>query len=480
MNKLQSLEAESRKLEHSPTERKAITEHVIEYVDSFFKKIPDSPSVLKASEFADQYANQPFLQSNSASIEAIIKELEATVDSSGLNLTSGKYLGYIPGGSLYGSALGDLLAAVTNRYAGLYFASPEAVKMENSLVRWMAGVIGYPDTSAGTLNSGGSISNLIALVTSRDAKGMLEPPVENSVIYCTDQAHHSINKAIHIAGLSQATIRYIKVDSSYRMMATELARVILEDKQNGLRPSLIIATAGTTNCGAVDPLTEIARIAKDNDIWFHVDGAYGGLFALCPEGKKVLKGIELSDSVTLDPHKTLFLPYGTGTILVKDRKKLFASFNASADYLLDFPDMNEEWSPADMSPELTRHFRGLRLWLPLKLHGIDPFTAALSEKIHLARYFYEQINALPNFECNLAPELSIVTYRYMPKSGNPDEFNNQLMKAVIQSGNSFISSTRLNGNLALRAAILCFRTHQEHIDLLLNTLKEKANELDEN
>jgi len=478
MKLLQALEAESRKLEHSSTERERITQHVLDYIETFFEKLPDLPSVLKESACADQYDSQPFLQPDSTDITSIIDEMESTIDSNGINLTSGKYLGYIPGGSLYGSALGDLLAAISNRYAGLYFASPGAVKLENSLIRWMANIIGYPDTVGGTLNSGGSISNLIAVITSRDAKGMLEPPVEKSVIYCTDQTHHSVNKAIHIAGLSRATIRYIKVDSRYRMLTTDLSQTITEDIQNGLRPSLIIATAGTTNCGAVDPLTEIAEIARANDIWFHVDGAYGGLFNLCPEGRAVLKGIELSDSVTLDPHKTFFLPYGTGTILVRDRKKLFAAFNASADYLLDFPDMDEEWSPADMSPELTRHFRGLRLWLPLKLHGTDTFKAALSEKIHLARYFYEQIKTVPNFECNLSPELSIVTYRYIPNSGDPDAFNDKLMKAVNLSGNSFISSTRLNGNLVLRAAVLCFRTHKEHIDLLLQTLKEKSMEMD--
>jgi glutamate/tyrosine decarboxylase-like PLP-dependent enzyme len=179
----------------------------------------------------------------------------------------------------------------------------------------------------------------------------------------------------------------------------------------------------------------------------------------------------------MDPHKTLFLPYGTGAVLVKDRQKLFASHNADADYMQDILDEVGELSPADLSPELTKHFRGLRLWLPLKVLGIAPFRAAQSEKIQLARYFFEQIQKIDGFEVGPYPDLSVVTYRYLPKRGNANDFNQRLTQAIQSDGRVFISSTRVDGKFVLRAAILCFRTHLDDIDETLEVLSRKAKEL---
>ncbi len=476
MEMLRKLELKSRKLEIDSVDRNEMTARVMNYVNSFYDELPNQPGIF-GGDLPEERSIDLDIDSCGKDIESILGDLKRHVDSTGINLPSGKYMGYIPGGGLYGAALGDYLAAVTNRYAGLYYVSPGAVKIENILVRWMADVVGYPESSGGTLTSGGSISNLIAMVTARDALTVDLNQTKKAVIYLTDQTHHSVNKAIHIAGMSDFSVRVVRVDSEYRMDAAHLVQTVQEDIRNGKRPFMVIGTAGTTNTGTVDPLTEIAHIAGENGLWFHIDGAYGGLFNLCPEGREVLQGIELSDSVSLDPHKTLFLPYGTGAILVRDRKKLFSSFNASADYLLDYPDMNSEWSPADLSPELTRHFRGLRLWMPLQLHGTDPFSAAQSEKIRLARYFHDQIQSIDGLESGGYPDLSIVTYRYVPKSGDPNVYNDRLMKAVNASRNAFISSTRLNGNQVLRAAVLNFRTHREHIDLFLETLKEETAKL---
>jgi glutamate/tyrosine decarboxylase-like PLP-dependent enzyme len=228
----------------------------------------------------------------------------------------------------------------------------------------------------------------------------------------------------------------------------------------------------------VDPLSDIGDIASTHKLWLHIDGAYGGLFALCQEGKTVLQGMNKSDSIVLDPHKTLFLPYGTGAVLVKEQQKLYASFNAEADYLQNILNEIGEPSPCDLSPELTKHFRGLRLWLPLKLLGAAPFRAALSEKIQLARYFYEQIRSVDGFEVGTYPDLSVVTYRYLPKWGDADEFNLRLMQTVQQDGRIFVSSTRLDGKLILRAAILCFRTHLNDINEAIEILSKTAKQLE--
>ena len=244
-----------------------------------------------------------------------------------------------------------------------------------------------------------------------------------------------------------------------------------KDRAAGLNPFLVVASAGTTDVGAIDPLAEIGAIAKNQGLWYHVDAAYGGFFILTDEGRVKLKGIETSDSLVIDPHKGLFLPYGLGVVLVKDAAKLQESHRYMANYMQDAAALTDELSPADLSPELTKHFRGLRLWLPLKLHGVAPFRACLEEKLMLAKYFYAEVTKL-GFESTVEPELSVVTYRYVPNSGDANDFNKKLLNAVNSDGRVFISSTILNGNFTLRFACLSFRTHLGTVDRLLEILRE--------
>jgi glutamate/tyrosine decarboxylase-like PLP-dependent enzyme len=261
------------------------------------------------------------------------------------------------------------------------------------------------------------------------------------------------------------------------MKPQELSRKVEEDKKDGLIPLMIFASAGTTDLGAVDPLDEIACIARKQDLWFHVDAAYGGFFLLTEHGKKVMKGIEHSDSVTIDPHKGLFLPYGTGAVLVKNGKKLFESQHMMANYMQDTLKATEEWSPADLSPELSKHFRGLRMWLPLQLLGIAPFRAALDEKLLLSRYFYQEIQKIEGIKVGPEPELSILFFRYIPDSGAANEFNKELVDYIHRDGRVFLSSTHINGTVYLRLAVLHFRTHLEEIDLILSVIREGITEI---
>ena len=219
---------------------------------------------------------------------------------------------------------------------------------------------------------------------------------------------------------------------------------------------------------------DIASICKDHGIWFHVDGAYGGLFALSPEGKSILTGIERADTVVLDPHKTLFLPYGTGAVLARDRNHLLKPFSSKARYIQDFLDENGEISPSDLSIELTRHFRGLRLWLPLQLAGVSAFRAALSEKILLARYFHARMSKLPHFEVGSAPDLSIVTFRYLPSGADPNQVNDTLLRTLQRSGHVFLSGTDLDGKVFLRCAIMSFRTHLSDILTTIEAISDAA------
>jgi glutamate/tyrosine decarboxylase-like PLP-dependent enzyme len=268
------------------------------------------------------------------------------------------------------------------------------------------------------------------------------------------------------------------MDDGYHMLPDQLDELIREDRRAGLLPWLVVASAGTTDVGAIDPLGEVGRIAREHDVWYHVDAAYGGFFALVDELRPRLAGMAEADSVVLDPHKGLFLPFGTGAILVRDKAALLRAHSFQAHYMQDAlsGEALDDASPGDMSPEFSRHFRGPRVWLPLQLHGVRPFRAALEEKHLLARHFHEQVRRL-GFEVGPEPELSVATYRYVPGSGDADAFNRALLREIHRDGRSFVSSTTLGGNFVLRAAVLSFRTHLEHIERYLEFLGQAVTRL---
>ena len=273
-----------------------------------------------------------------------------------------------------------------------------------------------------------------------------------------------------MAGRGRAPRRPIATDARHRMSAEALEAALERDRAAGIRPWLVVASAGTIDSGAVDPLADIAVLCRRYGAWLHVDGAYGGLFALCPEGREILAGIELADSVALDPHKTLFLPYGTGAVLVREGRHLLESFGASAEYIRPLGDSDVGPSPCDLSPELTRHFRALRLWLPLQMAGVAAFRAAQSEKLALARYFHARLSDIEGFDPGPPPDLSVVAFRYRPKRGDADAFNEQLLRHVQEEGRVMLSGTRIDGSYTLRCAILSFRTHIEHVDEAIDVL----------
>lgn len=469
-DKIKKLEKQARILEPNPTERSHWQRMTEKYAFEFLDQLPHTKTYIQSENNGKDLAKHP-IKDTPISIEEVLKILEKNVDTPGLNPASGGHLGYIPGGGIFPTALGDYLAAVTNRYAGIYFGGPGAVRMENILIQWMCSIMGYPSTASGNLSSGGSIGNLIAIVTARDFKKIRSQDIPNSVIYLTSQVHHCVQKAIRIAGLHEAQTIYIPVDENFKMDMVFLRQQIQKDLKAGRKPFLLIGSAGTTDVGAVDPLEEMADIATENDLWFHVDAAYGGFFILTEEGKTKLKGIERSDSLVIDPHKGLFLSYGLGTVLIKNVKAQQDAHFYQANYMQDAILDQEELSPADLSPELTKHFRGLRMWLPLQLFGVAPFKAALAEKLLLTQYFYKKIQAL-DFEVGPFPELSVMIYRYVPENGDANAFNAKLIQHVHKDGRVFLSSTTIDGVYWLRIAILAFRTHMKTIDLCLQVLQE--------
>ncbi len=475
---IKDLEELARNLETTAQERQSLFNNAQEYGENFLSSLPEQPAYLESDNKGKDVYELPF-DEDPKEFEDLLHVLQSEVDTPGLNPASGKHAGYIPGGGLYPSAIADYLAAVTNRYTGVFFSSPGAVRIENMCIRWMNDLVGYPEGAAGNLTSGGSIANLIALVVARDDAGIKAADFNRTVIYTTRQVHHCVIKAIKFAGLREATVHTIPMDNRYRMKTDALEEQIKSDKNEGLIPLTIFASAGTTDLGAVDPLAEIGNIANRHNLWFHVDAAYGGFFLLTDHGKKMMEGIEQSDSATIDPHKGLFLPYGSGALLVKEGEKLYKSQHMSANYLQDTYKATDEASPADLSPELSKHFRGLRMWLPLQLFGVESFRAALDEKLLLTRYFHNKIQQVEGIEVGPDPQLSIAFFRYVPKTGDPNTFNKKLVNAIHRDGRIFLSSTHLDGTIYLRLAVLHFRTHLDEIDLIISVLQEKIKEIED-
>lgn len=455
IDQLEQLNHRSSALDMPEAERIAMWNRVAEYANTFIGGL----SGVKG--FVEKPVHSLEIGEGRRDIQALLNLYQAEVAENGINAASPKHLGYIPGGGIFPAALADFIAAVTNPFAGTYYASPGAATIEIEVIRWLKRVFSFPESAVGCLSSGGSISTLIAFTAARDAHGIKNERVPGAVVYLSEQAHHSTQKALRLIGLEDVIVRYIPLDGEFRIRPEALDTCIESDKALGLKPFLIVASAGTTDTGTVDPLDAIADIAQRHALWFHVDAAYGGFFILTSR-RALFKGIERADSMIVDPHKGLFLPYGVGAVLVKDSRTVLHSHYYSANYMQDGYDEELIKSSSNISPELTRHFRGLRVWLPLQLLGTDPFVACLEEKLLLVQYFRNRLAAL-GFCIGPEPDLS-VSYFWYPSESDCDTKNKQLMHAIHADGSVFLSSSKIGGRFVIRIAILAFRTKKETVD----------------
>jgi aromatic-L-amino-acid/L-tryptophan decarboxylase len=422
----------------------------------------------------------------SALLDTIRQAADHAVETAGPH-----FFGYIPGGGLFASALADLLAQTFNRYTSFSEFAPGLVAIEDGVLRWLCHLFGLPPGSGGLLTTGGSMATLSMLVAARldrlgDSAAAGAAP---GTIYVSDQTHYCVRKAARIAGFSAAQVRTVPTTAELRIDVDAAAVTIAADRAAGLRPFLLVATAGTTNAGVIDPLAELAALAQRHGMWCHVDACYGGFFQLTERGRDRLAGIEAADSISLDPHKSLFLPYGTGVLLVRKVSALAAAHTDDADF---FHDLHGGALPdfAHLGAELTRGTRGLRLWLPLHLHGVAAFRAALDEKIDLARWAHTQLAADARLEVPYPCELSTVLFRLRSSDYNSSDYNSSDYSSSDHSGSDganeaflrrinatnrvFLSSTSINGRLTLRLCVLSHRTHAKHVREAVSIIRHAA------
>jgi len=333
--------------------------------------------------------------------------------------------------------------------------------------------VGYGQGSGGILTSGGSLSNLTAIVAARRER--LGDDFGTGVMYTSDQTHHSVRKSAVLAGFPESAVRQIETNEHQELRIDRLEAAIAEDRAAGRAPFLIVGSAGTTNTGAVDDLQSLADLAEREDLWLHVDGAYGAFFALTERGRQAMSGLERADSITLDPHKGLFLPYGTGALLVRDEGALRRAHATFADYMPvmqhdpDFVDF------CDLSPELSRDFRGLRIWLPVKLFGIDAFRASLDEKLDLARWVTEEIRGIPKLEIVTEPRLSLVSFRV--RDDEDDQATHALLNEINARQNVYVTGTMIGGRFAIRICVLSFRTHIDRMRVCVEDIRDAVAEV---
>lgn len=466
INELERLEKLSKTLDFSPEEWESAMALCSRFGKDYLAGLKDSPAWFPIQPLS---SGRPSPSDSPESLQQVISDFSTLALNSGIEPTSSRFYGYIPGGGMPAAAIGDLIAALTNRYAGVAGVSPGAVEIENQVVRWIRLLLDWPENSWGTLQSGGSMATLTALIAARATR---KPEQwSKSVIYCSAEAHHCFDKALLIAGLESSPLRKIPVDQKGKMMTQELERQIQQDKDAGLSPWILCATAGTTNLGAIDPLQKCHEICRREKLWMHVDAAYGGFFWLTEQGRKRLQGMELGDSLVLDPHKGLFQPYGLGIVIVREGLLLKKSLSKRASYLQDLANDTVS-SPMDYSPELTRHFRALRLWFSLKIHGMSAFRAALDEKMILASILFQEISRNSKLVPFSEPDLSVVAFRYC---GENKEVSNQktekLLAKILERGRIHLSSTTLDGFLYLRLCVLSFRTHLEDIRVAIHEIE---------
>jgi aromatic-L-amino-acid decarboxylase len=459
-----TLTAVSSPLEPDRQTRDALAAEVLAYLNDWYDRAGTLPVGGDRAdlESLSNLAGPP--AEDGRDIGSILSDLTVAARG-GINHLSGGHMSYIPNSGMYAAALGELLAAGLNRYTGLVEPAPGFSAIEHGVIAWFRSLFEMGPESSGLLLSGGSMANFTGIVTARTVK--LGDDFANGVMYVTAHTHHSAAKAARLAGIRETQIVPIGVDPDLRMNVEALKAQVRADRVNGREPFLIAASAGSTDTGAVDPLEEIAEIAATEGIWLHVDAAYGGFFQLTARGHRTLRGIEKADSVALDPHKGLSIPFGVGALIVQDEKSLVDAHGGRGAYLfyeeghMGFRDI------ASLGPELSRPFRGLAVWLPLQLHGVSPFRDALDSSLDLAEHAYERLSNIEGIDARWKPDLSVVAVMF-----DDDRAGQAALDAVNEDFTVHLSPTIIDERFVLRFAILNRRSTIEHVDHAIDIIEK--------
>lgn len=414
-------------------------------------------------------------------VDEVIAEMSKEVYRYRGDANHPRFFGFVPGPASSVSWLGDIMTSAYNIHAGGSKLAPMVNCIEQEVLRWLCEQVGFTKNPGGVFVSGGSMANITALTAARDCK-LNDENLHLGVAYVSDQTHSSVAKGLRIIGIPNSRIRSVATNSAFQMDTDMLKEMIAKDKENGLIPFVVIGTAGTTNTGSIDPLEEIADICANNNMWFHIDGAYGASVLLSPKYKYLLKGTELADSISWDAHKWLFQTYGCAMVLVKDIKHLFHSFHVNPEYLKDVEGDMEHINTWDIGMELTRPARGLKLWLTLQVLGTRLIGSAIEHGFQLAEWAEEALNELDNWEVISKAQLAMLNFRYAADDLTDEQMdllNEKVSEKIVESGYAAVFTTILNGKKVLRICALHPETTRDDMRTTIHLLDTYARELHE-
>lgn len=480
----------------------ALAESFVELATTYFGQVTDRPvfPAVTGQDLRARFEEDP--PAEGTPLESLVTDCRDIIDGSRHN-GHPRFFGYVASPSTAVGAFADLLASSLNPSVTSWRSAPAATEIERTVVRWLGSLIGYDDDARGLLTSGGSMANLTALLIahrSRSSASISDTGIQASgprmTLYASDQVHFSIIKAADILGLGHESVRLVPTGNSFCVDTKALRGAIQRDLDEGLQPFCVVGSAGTAATGAIDSLAELGEIARAYDLWFHIDGAYGAPAAMIPAQRPAFAGLELADSVSLDPHKWLYAPLDCGCLLFRDPSRARRAFMTEADYVkvLGLTDI-ESFAFWDYGIELSRRFRALKVWLTLKYYGARRLAASIADDIALAHYLAERVEADPDFELLAPAQLSICCFRYVPErlrmqieaardaethaqlNLELNRLNERIMQTVQRGGRAYLSNAMLHGKFALRACIINFRTTPADIDLTLEIVREAAQSL---
>ncbi|MFQ5615197.1 MAG: pyridoxal phosphate-dependent decarboxylase family protein [Anaerolineales bacterium] len=425
-------------------------------------------------------------------IDAAFDDFLDKVVANSVRVGHPRFLAWMRTSPLAAAIYAQALAAAINQSVSVWEGGPSATEVELRVIEWLKEITGYAPEAGGLLTSGGSMANFTGLQAARSAA---DPDVRFSgltgkppfTIYVTSETHYSICKAAEMMGIGWRYVRQIAMDSNLCMEPVDLRRQIQSDLAAGLRPMAVVGTLGSTSTGACDDLAAIGKVCQEMGIWLHVDGAYGGCVNLLPEKRHLADGLAQADSFVIDPHKTLMMPFEVGCILVKNPTYLYKAFAAQTDYLPNstFEDPDAPFNFRDYGPQLSRGFRALKIYLALKVHGVNALVTEITRQFALAEKFVEMIRRTPDFEPLAPAVLSTVVFRYLGKS-NPemhddDEYlnrlNSRIPPVVRHRGRVFLTETRVRDKIAIRVYFYSHRTKDEDLLIILDEIRQAAQQV---
>jgi len=463
----------------SADEMRAIGYRVIDAIVDRFERIEEYPAVRVGSR-EDLLAklSQPMPEEGRA-FDEILASVERDVLPFAVTLAHPRFFAFVPGPGNFIGSMADTLCAGYNPFVGTWLGGSGPSALEMVTIGWLREMCGLPESGGGLFTSGGASGNFTALAAARHA--LAPDGCDGRSVYYGDQTHYTNERALRLIGVSAQFHRVVPSTPDYRMDTGALRGMVENDVAAGLEPLCVVASAGTTNVGAVDELDDIAELCRARGMWFHVDGAYGAAAALSPRLRPLLRGMEKADSVTLDPHKWLFQPFEIGCVLVRDMSRLRNAFQIMPDYLKDVHDLGEI-NFADHGVQLTRGFRALKLWMSLQYFGAKRFRRAIEHGVELAEHAGRVLSGRHNWQVVTPAQLAVISFRYVPASGDDaraDEINDGIVRRLMVDGFAMVSSTILDGRTVLRFCTINPSTTENDIEKTIQRLEDIAGLLEE-